>query len=160
MNTDKDSDNEFADRLTLGSRNIDRMIDNMTQLTRMLIGLIVPILETSLDCFQEIPDNLEFKFKSEDRIVTWMVCFLRCHKRKIPSGPLVPSVQITIYGYTKPGNVLAAFDSSNTHSTSRVEIQHIYERRGVLVKGLLSAFPSLIDDVAHFIAASEVKFPD
>ena len=158
MNSDKDNNNELADWLLLGSRNIDRMIDEMHRLTSMLTGLIIPILETYLDNFQEIPDNLEFK--SKDGIVTWMVCFSRSHKRKFPGGPWMPSALITILGYIKPGNVRIEFDSSNVNSTSRVTIRHIYEQRGVLVSGLLSAFPSLKHDLAHFIEASKVKFPD
>lgn len=157
MNNYTNYDNELADQLLLGSQNIDRMIDEMHRLTSMLAGSMVPILEDSLDRFEEMPNGLSFE--SKDRIVIWKVCILRASK-KIDTGARKPTVDIGMYGYIQRRKIFPVFNSKDISPTSRVEIKSIYERRGVLVGGLLSAFPSLTQRMAHFIEASKVQFPD
>jgi len=144
MHTDKNNNNELADWLLLGSRNIDRMIDELYQLTSMLIGVITPSLH-------DIPEDIELRTSNG---VTWVVVFYKTERVTRPNMAIWGCLPIQ-------SNNEPVFNSeSSKDKVNRRYVEHFYSQRGILVKGLLSAFPSLIDDMAHFIAASKVKFPD
>lgn len=139
MNTKK-TKWSFADCLLLGSHNIDRMIDELTQLTRMLIGLILP----STPCSQRLT------FVSEDNTVLWVVTF----GENALSQKFIRMMAYTTF------STCPIFDSFHPESSIRAMVQDAYEGRDLLVNGLLEKFPTLQAELNPFIAASEVKFPD
>jgi hypothetical protein len=135
-------DNEWADSLLLGSENIDKMIRRLTELTHMLIGVLFPLA----------PNQGAIPFVSDDRKVLWVVSFKEdaLHRR---------TIIITGHTVFDTGSTIT-FNSAHPDSCIKKELWRVYGARGVLISGLKTAFPSLIQDTAHFIEASQVKLPD
>ena len=137
------STNNIASQLLQGSRNIDRMREEIKQLVSMVLGS----LRNDMVKHDPIIDvNWKFNFGDNE----WQVTRV--------SGPLCHLKVLFVVWHGLKKDFIYTSDENFREPFSSDNVQRVHEGLSVLVTGILEQYPFAKDGLNHFFEAAKVTF--